>query len=201
MSEPMTSSAGGQGAEMRIRELEQKLQAAEVSLDKRFQELAKLTRSLEEERAQKETLQQQLHELREQAAHEEEQTAYEQRAASAASEPDAPAHDDPAYQAMELTDDDRARQLEYRQLVSQSELFDGAWYLEAYPDLQQVERYRQAPHDHYLLFGGFEGRDPGPEFDSSFYLEQYPDVARSKVNPLAHYLLYGRAENRQIKPA
>lgn len=194
MSEPMTSSAGGQGAEMRIRELEQKLQAAEASLDKRFQELAKLTRSLEEERAQKETLQQQLNELREQAAQEEE-------AAASAPEPAAAVQDDPAYQAVELTDGDRARQLEYRNLVSQSELFDGAWYLEAYPDLRQVERYRQAPYDHYLMFGGFEGRDPGPNFDSSFYLEQYPDVARSKVNPLAHYLLYGRDENRQIKPA
>lgn len=193
MSETMTSSAGGQEAEMRIRDLEQKLQAAEVSLDKRFQELAKLTRSLEEERAQKETLQQQLQELRE-------QMALEQEAASAP-EPAAPPHDDPMYQTVELTGDDRARQLEYRNLVSQSDLFDGAWYLEAYPDLRQVERYRQAPHDHYLMFGGFEGRDPGPDFDSSFYLEQYPDVARSKVNPLAHYLLYGRDENRQVKPA
>lgn len=183
MSEP-TSSMDDQGPEARIRELEQRLQATEKSLDKRFEELAKLTRSLEEERAQKEALQQQLSELRKQVA----------RAEQEAEQP-APAV------VVELTEDERARQLDYRQLVSQSELFDGEWYLATYPDLQHVERYRQAPQDHYLLFGGFEGRDPGPQFDSSFYLEQYPDVASSKMNPLAHYLLYGRDEQRQIQPA
>lgn len=34
------------------------------------------------------------------------------------------------------------------------------------------------------------------EFDADWYLEQNPDVAASGVNPLEHYLLYGKKEHR-----
>jgi len=34
-------------------------------------------------------------------------------------------------------------------------------------------------------------------FDENFYLERYPDVARSGMDPLAHFLLYGGPEGRQ----
>lgn len=42
----------------------------------------------------------------------------------------------------------------------------------------------------YLLNSG--------SFDSEFYLKAYPDVARSGLNPLAHYLLFGMRENRKF---
>ena len=44
--------------------------------------------------------------------------------------------------------------------------------------------------------GGFEGRDPGPEFDSSWYLETYRDVKKARINPLVNFLNYGKAEGR-----
>jgi len=53
---------------------------------------------------------------------------------------------------------------------------------------------------HYLRTGAYEGRDPHPYFDSSFYLEQYPDVRESRLNPLAHYLAPGIAEGRDPNP-
>ena len=49
---------------------------------------------------------------------------------------------------------------------------------------------------HYLFSGAQEGRDPGPVFSTSGYLETYPDVLASGVNPLLHYLKFGRAEGR-----
>lgn len=39
-----------------------------------------------------------------------------------------------------------------------------------------------------------------PVFDAAFYLERYPDVAAAGINPLAHYLSHGAAENRQPHP-
>jgi len=52
----------------------------------------------------------------------------------------------------------------------------------------------------FLLRGGYEGRQPHPLFDPAFYLRKYPDVAAAGVNPLCHYLKYGRAQLRQPHP-
>jgi hypothetical protein len=47
-----------------------------------------------------------------------------------------------------------------------------------------------------------EGRDPGPDFQTDFYLKANPDVRGDGVNPLAHYLRYGRHEGRlPVRPA
>ena len=35
-----------------------------------------------------------------------------------------------------------------------------------------------------------------PLFDKKFYLNTYPDVARSKIDPIWHYILYGASEGR-----
>lgn len=78
-------------------------------------------------------------------------------------------------------------------LIRDSNLFDEAWYLSQNPDVAQA---RIDPALHYLRHGGFEGRDPGPNFSSAFYLENYPDVKSSGINPLLHYLLYGTKEKR-----
>ena len=57
------------------------------------------------------------------------------------------------------------------------------------------------PIRHYLSFGAFEGRDPGPKFSTIGYLERYPDVAKANVNPLLHYLRHGKAEGRIAAPS
>ena len=75
-----------------------------------------------------------------------------------------------------------------RNLVTLSGLFDKDWYLSTNTDVAEAN---MDPLTHYLRFGGFEGRDPGPDFDSSWYLDTYKDVRKSKINPLVHYLRYG----------
>lgn len=82
-------------------------------------------------------------------------------------------------------------------LVSASGLFDAAWYLRQNPD---VARNGMPPVRHFVLFGGAEGRAPGPDFDVAWYLATYPDVARSGMNPLVHYLKFGQGEGRRPSP-
>lgn len=78
-------------------------------------------------------------------------------------------------------------------LLKSSSLFDGAWYLQRYPD---VAAAKVNPVHHYLRFGAAEGRNPGPDFNTELYLLKYPDVAESGLNPLVHYLKYGKHEGR-----
>ncbi|MCP2669707.1 hypothetical protein NHF40_02040 [Maricaulaceae bacterium EIL42A08] len=84
----------------------------------------------------------------------------------------------------------RGRDLE---LIRGSDLFDGAWYTERYPD---VAKQGEDPALHYLLHGGQEGRPAGPKFSSSAYLDLNPDLKGSHLNPLVHYLRFGREEGR-----
>ena len=85
------------------------------------------------------------------------------------------------------------------QLVARSGLFDGDWYLAQNAD---VRAEGVDPLDHYLRYGGFEGRAPSPKFDSQQYLDQNPDLAKARINPLAHHVRHGGAERRisHIKP-
>lgn len=77
--------------------------------------------------------------------------------------------------------------------------FDANWYLEQYPDVAEHARMRQQPARHYLLYGAFEARNPGPDFDSSFYLASYADVRASGMNPLLHFLKFGQTEQRETR--
>ncbi len=79
------------------------------------------------------------------------------------------------------------------QLLSTSPLFQEQYYLENNSD---VNREHQDPILHYILHGGFEGRNPHPLFHSSWYLKNNPDVAKTGVNPLVHFLLWGAKEQR-----
>ncbi len=81
-------------------------------------------------------------------------------------------------------------------LIQGTGYFDTTWYLERYPDVKQNQI---EPVKHYLLYGGFEGRDPSEKFSSSWYLAAYEDVRRSGMNPLVHYLSRGISENRSPK--
>jgi predicted nuclease with TOPRIM domain len=80
-------------------------------------------------------------------------------------------------------------------LISQSGLFDAAWYSSTYPDVVQSGI---DPVEHYLRHGAREGRNPSPRFHTQNYLRRYPDVAKATppLNPLLHYVLHGKKEGR-----
>lgn len=82
------------------------------------------------------------------------------------------------------------------EMVEKSTYFDMAWYLEQYPDIQEI---RMNPAEHFVRYGGFENRSPGPNFDTDFYTLRYPDVLAQGINPLVHYILYGEAQGRLIR--
>lgn len=82
-------------------------------------------------------------------------------------------------------------------LIPKSGLFDKDWYLTNNPDVAQA---KLNPLLHYLRYGFFEGRAPGPSFSSKWYLEKNPDVVQAGVNPLVHYLRYGGFEGRDPSP-
>lgn len=79
--------------------------------------------------------------------------------------------------------------------MKKSRLFDKKYYLHNNPD---VKASGMNPARHFLLYGGFEGRNPSEKFDSAFYLEQNPDVKASGMNPLVHYSHYGKKESRKF---
>ncbi len=83
------------------------------------------------------------------------------------------------------------------QRLAATPLFNPPWYSARYPD---VAASGMDPAVHYLLHGGREGRDPGPDFDAGYYLAHAPDVAAAGADALLHYLAIGRAEGRAIRP-
>jgi hypothetical protein len=87
----------------------------------------------------------------------------------------------------------RRLQAELRVLRA-SKWFDGAWYLQTYPDVRDEGIDALL---HYHQFGWKEGRNPGPEFDSAYYLNTNVDVRDSGFDPLLHYLLHGEREGRR----
>lgn len=84
------------------------------------------------------------------------------------------------------------------ELLTQSTLFDAAWYLSNNPD---VAKSGEDPVVHYLQYGGREGRDPSENFSSTRYLEENADVRKAGMNPLVHYLRHGAREGRRAIPA
>ena len=82
--------------------------------------------------------------------------------------------------------------------IAASDLFDAAWYLDAYPD---VAATGIDPLLHYVLHGASERRDPSEFFSTDHYLRSNPDVVDSPFNPLVHYVLHGIAEGRAASPA
>jgi VCBS repeat-containing protein len=91
--------------------------------------------------------------------------------------------------------------------------FDAAYYEAKWPDLAPLELDAATLFRHFNLFGVWEGRSPGPafdRFDGDAYLRENPDVAAyvdahvadflgSRSNgAIAHYILYGAAEERQV---
>lgn len=79
-----------------------------------------------------------------------------------------------------------------------SEYFDLAYYLKVSGDSPFTQK---TGLEHYLNSGWREGLDPSAEFSTQGYLDLYPDVAEAGINPLLHYVLHGRFENRHIQRA
>jgi hypothetical protein len=87
----------------------------------------------------------------------------------------------------------RLADTKHLEVIRNSLFFNSQHYLEANRDV------RAAGMDaalHYLVYGGREGRDPGPFFSTKAYLARYPDVAEAGLNALLHYEMQGRRENR-----
>ena len=87
----------------------------------------------------------------------------------------------------------KRRRLREAEAIRASELFDGNWYLQQYPDVASAGA---DPAEHFLEFGWQEDRDPGPGFSVSEYLVRNPDVAMAGMNPLIHFLEHGQFEAR-----
>lgn len=87
-------------------------------------------------------------------------------------------------------------ELVYLEVVRASALFDEEYYSSNNKDLDTCD----SAIEHYLLFGGREGRAASEDFDSRTYLERNDDVANSELNPLVHYELFGQHEGRQKYP-
>jgi hypothetical protein len=83
-------------------------------------------------------------------------------------------------------------------LIRNSPLFDTAWYVQRYPEV--VASGLDPAYD-FLWNAVPLGRNPSPRFDSSWYLLRHSDVAQKRINPLLHYILFGAAEGREIRPA
>ena len=79
--------------------------------------------------------------------------------------------------------------------IRASGLFDSAWYLTEYPEVQALG---MDPIEHFLWLGARLGRNPGPKFDTRLYLDLNEDVARAGVNPLLHYVRWGKNERRSV---
>lgn len=74
-------------------------------------------------------------------------------------------------------------------IIRSSNLFSDDWYNLHYPD---VVGAGIDPVVHYVNHGAAEGRNPGPNFDSSWYRSCFTRVGRILCSPLAHYLRLGQ---------
>ena len=70
-------------------------------------------------------------------------------------------------------------------------LFDGRWYAAQAGHLEGVN-----PLSHFLRLTSPCAASPNRFFDTQLYLRDNPDTQQVGVNPLEHYVLYGRDEGR-----
>ncbi|HAU5563091.1 TPA: hypothetical protein JD264_04675 [Serratia fonticola] len=84
---------------------------------------------------------------------------------------------------------------QYIDLIKESGLFDIEWYKGKCPELINIPLN---PVEHYLSIGYKVGLNPSEKFNGNLYLERYPDVADEGVNPLIHYIIFGKSEGRTI---
>lgn len=76
-----------------------------------------------------------------------------------------------------------------------ADCFDEQFYLSQLGDEVELSD----PLEHYLTVGWREGLDPSPTFSTQKYIDAFPDVAAEGQNPLRHWVLWGRAEGREVE--
>ena len=78
--------------------------------------------------------------------------------------------------------------------IRRSPFFDAAWYR------TQTGIPETADAAAHYLDGGWRQSDPSPRFSQQQYLQANPDVREADICPLAHYVLHGRREHRNLTP-
>lgn len=89
----------------------------------------------------------------------------------------------------------RNKSNEYIKLIEDSGLFDISWYETQCPNYKEMYN---SPVEHYLYLGFKMGVNPSTKFNGNRYLAMYPDVQKEDVNPLLHYIIFGKDEGRPI---
>lgn len=79
------------------------------------------------------------------------------------------------------------------QVIVSSIFFDAEWCKKTYP-IKENSSIQLAKY--YLEEGWKAGYDPSPRFSTQEYLKSNPDVAKASINPLLHYEIHGKEENR-----
>lgn len=77
--------------------------------------------------------------------------------------------------------------------IIESGLFSPFYYLTNHP---QAWKRNVDPLNFYNKHGWKAGHNPGPHFNTRDYLSMYEDVAQMGVNPLLHYIRFGKKEGR-----
>ncbi len=67
------------------------------------------------------------------------------------------------------------------EVVRRHSLFDAEWYLANYTDVRSAG---VDPALHFVTTGVYEGRNPGPEFNTVDYYVRHPDKLEGDINPL-----------------
>jgi GT2 family glycosyltransferase len=88
-------------------------------------------------------------------------------------------------------------QRRWRDMVTGHPLFDVAWYVKTYPE---IDASQENPLVHFVLHGRLEGRLPNQFFSAEWYLKQYTDVGATGAEPIQHYFEHGAAEGRSPGP-
>lgn len=78
-------------------------------------------------------------------------------------------------------------------LIKESGYFNELWYCNNYKINKNIFF---SPIRHFLTTGLEKGYDPSPLFCISAYNSVYPDVRRKKINPLLHFIQFGKPEGR-----
>lgn len=87
------------------------------------------------------------------------------------------------------------RHREDARLIQGCDFFDPVYYC---TQLDGSELRPSAAAAHYVDRGWLDGLDPGPRFSAHDYLERNRDVRDAGVNPLVHYVRFGKDEGRGI---
>ncbi|MDD1782473.1 glycosyltransferase [Enterovibrio sp. ZSDZ35] len=89
-----------------------------------------------------------------------------------------------------MTCGSKIRKVIEEMIIDESGLFDSEFYSSKY-DVSENQLV------HYVESGASKFLDPSEGFSTSYYVSEYPDVIQTGMNPLAHYILHGKAEGRR----